>query len=144
MVQTLPDPETQAEFYAGVQLKRLLAWLVDAALISAGVLAFGLLTFGLGLLLFPLLSLAANFAYRALTLARFSATPGMWLMAIEIRNAQGQRLSGQEAVLHTVLHLACFALLLPQIASCVMVALRPRHDGLHDLPLGTTAINRPG
>ncbi len=30
----LPDPETQAEFYSDVPVKRLIAWLVDVLLIA--------------------------------------------------------------------------------------------------------------
>jgi hypothetical protein len=48
-----------------------------------------------------------------------------------------------EAAIHTAgLYFTLFFLPL-QIISVVMMALGPRGRGLHDLPLGSTAINKP-
>ncbi|MEM9319099.1 MAG: RDD family protein [Pseudomonadota bacterium] len=140
----LPDPETQTEFYHGVAFKRLLAWCVDTVLTLLATFLVGLFTFGLGWLFFPVFFFVINAIYRWVSLSSGSATLGMRLMAIEIRNAQGARLDSNEAALHTLGFLICSAFALPQLISAAMMAFGTRGQGLHDLFLGTTAINRPG
>jgi len=66
----------------------------------------------------------------------------MRFMGIELRSARGDRLGALEAGLHTGLHLACMAFVLPQIASIAAMLLTPRGQGLPDLALATTALNR--
>ena len=138
----LPDPDRHADFYADVPLKRGLAWVVDSLLILGLVLLAVLFTAFIGLFFLPFLWLALSFAYRAVTIARGSATWGMRFMGIELRNFRGERLSPLEAVLHTATHLACMAFVLPQIASIVAMLITPRGQGLPDLALATTALNR--
>lgn len=144
MSQRLPDPIRQPEFYASVPAKRLIAWIADVLAIFLITLALGVVTFTLAWFLFPLFYLATAFFYRWLSLAYGSATPGMRLMAIEIRDGAGQRLDQQTALLHTLGHLVSMAFALPMLISALMMALGPKGQGLHDLVLGTTAINRPG
>jgi uncharacterized RDD family membrane protein YckC len=81
--------------------------------------------------------------YRIATLAHGSATPGMRLMAIEFRNAQGERLGTTLAVLHVLLFVAMWSFFVAQIASMICILTTPRSQGLHDMLLGTAAINRP-
>ena len=143
-ISTLPDPDRQAEFYTSVPGKRLVAWLVDAFLVSVVTALIGILTLGIAWLFFPLFYAVIDFVYRWFTLASGSATLGMQLMAVEIRNWSGERLSSGEAALHTLAFLVCLAVPLLQLISIVLIAFGPRRQGLHDLLLGTTAINRPG
>ncbi len=140
----LPDPELQREFYDFVPLKRLVAWLVDSVLILLLVLAVLLVTALLALFLLPLLYLVLGIAYRTVTLARWSATPGMALMAIEIRDLRGRPLDGGAAFLHTLIFTAAMSLVVPQVISVALMLLTPRRQGLPDLLLGTAALNRPG
>ena len=143
MTSTLPDPDRQPVFYDGVPAKRLFAWLVDVALILGVMLILGIVTLTLTFWLWPLFWVATSFLYRSLTIGTGSATLGMRLMNIELRNARGQRLDGGEALLHTIAYLVCASFFLPQVLSIAMIALGPRHQSLPDILLGTAAINRP-
>ena len=64
-------------------------------------------------------------------------------MAIELRNATGARLNSFEAMMHTFLFMLASGCVLPQTISALMMILGARKQGLHDLFLGTVAINRP-
>jgi len=144
MSNALPDPDRQAEFYSSIPAKRLFAWMIDVLLVGMTTFLLGIFTLGIAWLLFPLFYLVIDFTYRWMTISAGSATLGMRLMAIELRNWSGQRLDRQEAALHTGAFLVCAAFALPQFISMLMMAFGPRRQGLHDLFLGTAAINRPG
>jgi uncharacterized RDD family membrane protein YckC len=139
----LPDPELLPEFYAHVPLKRLVAWGVDGVLIfilTGVVLIFTAL---LTLAILPILYVALNVAYRWVSLARWSATPGMALMAIELRNRRGERIDRETALWHTLLYTGCMITVVPQVASVAMMLVSPRNQGLGDTLLGTVMLNRP-
>ena len=143
MTSSLPDPDRQAIFYDGIPAKRLFAWVVDVALIFIAMLLLGLLTLTLAWFLWPLFWIATSFLYRSLSIGAGSATLGMRLMNIELRNDRGQRLSGTEAMMHTGGYLLCASFFLPQVLSIGMIALSQRHQSLPDAFLGTAAIHRP-
>ncbi|MGR3757507.1 MAG: RDD family protein [Tranquillimonas sp.] len=140
---TLPDPDTEGEFYADVPFKRLLAWIVDVILI--GIVSVVLVPFTLftALFYFPLLFMTVGFLYRVVGLARLSATPGMWLTAIQIRDRDGARLDLTGALLHTAGYTLSVMMFPLQLVSIALMLLTPRRQGLTDLVLGTAAINRP-
>lgn len=140
---SLPDPHTRADFYDGVPTRRLLAWIVDVALIFALCLMILPFTAFTGLLFFPALMLVAGFVYRWLTIAGGSATWGMRVMGIELREADGGRLTGQTAFLHTLAYSIAVAVAPLQLVSVLMMGLGARGQGLGDSLLGTAAINRP-
>ncbi|MAX73177.1 MAG: hypothetical protein CMH66_05820 [Nioella sp.] len=144
MSSALPDPDRQSVFYDGIPPKRLMAWVVDVVLILVMMLIIGVLTLTVAFWLWPLFWVATSFVYRAITIGSASATLGMRLMNIELRNATGARLTGTEAMLHTGAYLLCASFFLPQALSVAMIALGERHQSLPDLFLGTAAINRPG
>lgn len=138
----LPDPDTHGEFYASIATKRFLAWIVDTIVILLiSVIAIPFTAF-VGLFFFAGLFLLSGIIYRVVTIANWSATPGMKLMAIEFRNARGERFDLGTSVAHTVLFLLMSSLFIVQIASMVLMVVSPRGQGLHDLVLGTAAINR--
>lgn len=139
----LPDPDRHAAFYAGVPAKRAMAWLVDTALAFLLTAIVVVLTFFVGLFVLIPLYLAISFALRTASLAAWSATPGMALLGIELRAADGRRLSPLLAALHTGAFLLCAAFILPQLASMFLMLTAPRGQGLPDILLGTAAINRP-
>ena len=139
----LPDPTFQPEFYAGTTTKRLIAWVVDTLLVLVLSTVFALMTFGIGFFVFPLVFLTVSVVYRIGTMAAGSATWGMRFAGVEIRNARGARLDGGEAALHTVLYLISVAFFLPQIASWALMLFGGKGQGLHDIVMGTAAINRP-
>lgn len=139
----LPDPDYDAAFYEGVPAKRLFAWIIDVILIAATSFLLGLLSFTLLLWIWPILYLTVSFLYRSATIAAGSATFGMRLMSIELRNGMGQRLSPVEAMIHTGLYLFLSASVILQLISVGLIAMSQRHQGLHDHILGSAAINRP-
>ncbi len=140
---TLPNPETAPAFYAGVPTKRLLAWVVDVILI--GVLCVLVLPFTAftGIFFFPFLMLFVGFFYRWFTIAGGSATWGMRLMAIELRDMDGLRLTSGMAFAHTAGYTISVITAPLQLISIVAMLLTPRGQGLSDMVLGTTAINKP-
>ena len=139
----LPDPQLLPEFYAHVAFKRLMAWVVDTLLILILTLLVLVATALLTVFILPVLYVALNVAYRTVALTRWSATPGMALMAIELRDARGRRLDGITALLHTLGYTGSVLTVLPQIASVALMLTTPRGQGLTDLLLGTAMINRP-
>ena len=144
MTHALPDPVRHAAFYEGVAFKRAFAWVIDSAITGVIVLLILPFTAFLAVLIFPLLFGAVNLAYRSATLANFSATPGMWLLGIEFRRADGSRFDAATAVLHTLGTMFTWTTILPQVASAALMAMQPRGQGLTDLVLGTVAIRRAG
>lgn len=139
----LPDPERSAEFYDGVLTKRLLAWIVDTLLIGAASVVVLPFTAFTGLFFFPALMLFVGFFYRWFTIASGSATWGMRLMAIELRQSDGGRLTNQTAFLHTLGYTVSVTVAPLQIVSVVMMLASDRRQGLTDAVLSTAAINRP-
>lgn len=142
MLWGLPDPDTQPDFYSGVAVKRLLAWVVDfvlVAILTAIIVPFTAFT---ALFFLPLLYLMLDFIYRWSTISGRSSTWGMRLMGIELRTRSGHRLDSGLAFLHTLGFLLTAATMLPQLLSAGMMLVLPRGQGLTDVVLGTTAINR--
>ena len=138
----LPDPDTQPEFYADVPTKRLIAFVVDTAVILVICLLIVPFTAFTGLLFFPVLMMVVGFAYRVVTIARSSATWWMRLTAIEFRSASGARFDLGLAFAHTLGLTISFALPILQVISVVLMLTGPRAQGLSDLVLGSVAINR--
>ncbi|WP_371036537.1 MULTISPECIES: RDD family protein [unclassified Rhodosalinus] len=136
-----PDPERQPEFYAGVPAKRLLAWVVDMLLIVLLSLLVVPFTAFTGIFFFPFLMLVVGFLYRVATLAGGSATWGMRLMAIEIRDARGLRLDVSTAFLHTLGYTVSIAVFPLQIVSIVLMLVSTYRQGLTDHVMGTVALN---
>ena len=142
-LHSLPDPVREPEFYAGVTLKRGLAWVVDAGIglaISILLIPFTAFT---ALFWFPVLWFSVGFAYRWATLATGSATWGMRLMAIQIRDRDGSRLDAATAFAHVLGYSVSLAMLPLAVLSAAVMVVLGRGQGLTDLALGTAAINRP-
>ena len=139
----LPDPRLLPEFYDYVLPKRLLAWVVDSVLILLLTALVVLFTAFTALAVFPPLAVAINVAYRYVGLAKWSATPGMALMAVELRDWRGDRLDSTTAIFHTLIYTAAAATVLLQILSVVLMLTSERRQGLPDVLLGTAMLNRP-
>jgi uncharacterized RDD family membrane protein YckC len=138
----LPDPDIQPEFYDGVPLKRLVAWVVDIVLIAVICVIIVPFTAFTGIFFFPLLMLVVGFAYRVMTLANGSATWGMRLMAIELRDGRDRRFDLGHAFLHTLGYSLSMALPLLQVVSVVLMSSTARGQGLTDMVMSSTALNR--
>ncbi len=137
-----------SEFYEDVATKRLIAWFIDIAVILmlSLPLILPLLLVGL-LLIFPLFLIptilaVTGFLYRWATISSRSATWGMRLMAIELRGADDQRLKGSTAFWHTLGTALSFAFPLVQAVSVLFMATGERGQGITDMVLGTTMLNR--
>ena len=139
----LPDPDLQPGFYDGVTLKRVLAWVIDTLVIGTLTVLFGFATFFVGFFFFPVVFLVLSILYRITTIAAQSATPGMRMVGIEFRNGDGNLFTPGEAALHTIFYLVSLTFFLPQVVSWGMMLMTARRQGLHDVLLGTAAINRP-
>lgn len=139
----LPDPESDPQFYNGVPFKRLIAWFIDMVMIMLLSLVCVLGTFGIGAFMFPLLFFFVSLGYRIFTISRNSATLGMIMAGIEIRNGRGDKLSTVEAAWHTVLYTIVMIFMFGLIITFVMMLVNKRGQGIHDYFLGTTAINKP-
>lgn len=137
----LPDPERQAGFYEGVTLKRAVAWIVDVVLIGLVTLVLSTVTL-IGLFFIPMIYLVIGFLYRWMTIAGGSATWGMRLMAIELRDASGRRLSSGLALMHVLAYTVAMSMVLVQIGSVVLMFVDERGRGLGDMLLGTVMLNR--
>ena len=138
----LPDPALQPAFYADVPLKRFLAFLVDFVLLLILAAVLVIFTFGIAAIFMAPVWWLLNLFYRSVAIAQGSATPGMRLFAIEFRNADGHRLSGGEAFLHSLGFMISFTFFPLQLVSMAMMVLSERKQGLTDHAMGTVAINR--
>ncbi|PUB19185.1 RDD family protein [Yoonia sediminilitoris] len=140
----LPDPQTLPQFYQGVLFKRAFAWLLDMVLI--GVLCVLILPFTAftGVFFFPFMMLVVGFIYRWFTIAGGSATWGMQLTGIELRDHRGRRLDSAAALAHTLGYTISVAVSPLQLISIVMMMVTARGQGLTDMLLGTVMINRHG
>lgn len=143
----LPDPERDREFYAGVPLRRFVAWCLDVVIVLAiglpAAVLFGLATFFVGFLLFPFVLVATDVLYRTLTLANGSATWGMRFAGVELRRHDGARLDFVTALLHVSLYTLAWMTVLPQLLSCLTILGTRYGQALQDFALRTTAINKP-
>lgn len=138
----LADASTAPALYAGVPTKRLIAWVIDVALVAALCLLVLPFTFFTGIFFFPLLMLIVGFFYRWSTIANRSATWGMRMMAIELRDMTGNRFDSGTAFLHTAGYTFSVVTAPLQLISMIMMLVTDRGQGLTDLVLGTTAVNR--
>ncbi|AFO87898.1 RDD family protein [Phaeobacter inhibens] len=138
----LPDPDYQADFYQFVASKRLFAWLMDSVLITLLASVAVVFTAFTGLFIWPLLYLVIGFIYRAVTIAAGSATWGMLIAGIELRDLSGRKLDGQGALLHTAGYSISMAFPVLQIISILMMLMSARGQGLTDAVLGTVMLNR--
>ncbi|MCR8723791.1 RDD family protein [Frigidibacter sp. ROC022] len=139
----LPDPEASPAFYADIPGKRLVAFLADSVII--GIMTVILIPFTAFTALFylPFLAMLVSFVYRTLTLASGSATWGMRMVAIEMRNHRGERFDLPTAAGHTLLFTLFLGMVVPLLISVGLMLITPRRQGLHDMILGTAALNRP-
>lgn len=143
----LPDPDRDPQFYEGVPARRLAAWVIDVIIVLAMglplALAFGIVTLGFGFVLFWFLVSAVSYVYRLVTLTNGSATWGMRMMGIEFRRHDGTRFDVITAALHAGIYMISMGVIVLQALSCLMIVGTRYRQGLSDIILRTTAINRP-
>lgn len=138
----LPDPMRAPEFYDAVPFKRLIAWVIDSAFIVVLSLLLVPFTAFAALFFLPLFYFVIGFAYRTLTISAGSATWGMRIMSIELRDARGERFDFSQAAVHTLGYTISMAFFLLQVVSIVMMMGSARGQSLTDMALGAVMINR--
>ncbi|WP_342075487.1 RDD family protein [Yoonia sp. SS1-5] len=138
----LPDPARNPAIYRGVVLKRALAWVFDMVLIVILCVLILPFTAFLGVFFFPVLMLVIGFIYRWFTIAAGSATWGMQIVGITLRDHRARRLSSETALLHTLGYTVSVAVAPLQLISVLMMVFSSRKQGLTDHLLGTAAINQ--
>jgi len=143
----LPDPISDGQFYEGVPLRRFTAFVIDFIIITVlgllGAFIVALGTLGLGAPLMFLVFLLTGFLYRWLLLQHRSATIGMIMTGIEIRNAQGEKMDQSSAFLHTLGFIVTFSFTPLMLIGWFLMLSDPHKRLLHDMLLGSAAINRP-
>lgn len=138
----LPDPHDHFEgtFYKGINSRRFFAWIIDVILI--GILGTILIPFTAftALFILPFFFLVVGFAYRVFTLTGNSATWGMRMTGMEIRQEDGNRLDFGAALMHTFLYSVAVALAPLQLISVIMMLVTDRKQGLGDMMMGTAPL----
>lgn len=127
--------------FAGVPLKRGLAWVFDVILIAVLCILVLPFTAFTGIFFFPFLMLVVGFIYRWFTIAGGSATWGMRMMGIALCDNDGTPLTSGLALAHTFGYTISIALPPLQLISIILMLVTARGQGLTDQVLGTTAIN---
>ena len=139
---SLPDPARDPEFYRALMVKRALAWAVDFGITLVLVLGVLVLTLFVAAFIFPLVWVTVSVAYRWVMLSRYGATAGMMLMAIKLRRLDGRRADSTLCLIHALIFSAAMITVIGQILSVALMLITPYRQGLNDLILGTTVINR--
>ncbi len=132
--------------YEGVRSRRIMAFLIDYALVlvlcvPAAVIVFflGLFSFGLGWALYSVLFVIVALPYVGLTLGGpRQATPGMQIAGVRMVRSDGGRVDPMLAMVHAVLFWAGNVILTPLILLVSLFADRKRL--LHDILLGVVVV----
>src|ERR1700722_4317274 len=144
------DPVREWERFDGVLPRRLLAFVIDVAIIFAGaalaaviIILLGLVTLGLGwwllALLYPGTVVWALIYYGSTLGGPTSATIGMRAMEIELRTWYGAPCYFVLGAVHAVVFYVTVSTLTPLV---LLVGLfSPRERLLHDFLVGTVVIN---
>ena len=138
-----PDPVTQQGFYADTPMKRLFAWFIDMIIISVIVGVIVPLTAFTALFFIPFLFLVVGFIYRTLTISGRSATWGMRMMSIELRDSDGDRFGFGQSFLHTLGYSVSIGVPILQIISVILMLTTAKKQGLTDMIMGSVMINKP-
>lgn len=139
-----PDPPTHPELFEGIVMRRVLAYLIDVAILLGltgflwilVLLTFGLLS-GVAAIATPLIPLT----YHTMLIGgRDSATLGMRIVGVQVRRVDGGHPDYPQAALQTLLFYASMAL----TGLLLIVALfNDRGRCLHDWLSGTITVRIP-
>jgi uncharacterized RDD family membrane protein YckC len=145
---TLPDPSTAPELFDGVLQRRVMAYLLDVALIIAAVtvvsvlsVILGFFTLGIPWLLLPVVIPAIILGYYAITLGSpMRATVGMSVFDIVLVPARGYPLDGWKILIHPIVFWITVWVAWP--ISLVVALFTPRQQMVQDLVTGTLMLRR--
>jgi uncharacterized RDD family membrane protein YckC len=144
------DPFSNPEYFEGVLARRMIAFVIDLAIITVPIILvcififlFGLITFGLGWGLFFLVipgSVIWALAYCGVTMGSpASATIGMRTVDIEVRTWYGAPCYFLLGAVHAIVFWVTTSALTPLVL--LVGLLNERGRLLHDFLLGTVVIN---
>lgn len=141
------DPVHQRKYFEGVLTRRVVAFLIDFAIIFAlTIMAYfvlaiaGIFTLGLTWLLFGAAFPVVALGYNAFTLSRpQSATLGMRFTDLQMRTWYGAPMYAMLAAFHAVLFYVSVTFLTPFIL--LIAPFNGRKRCLHDFFAGTVVIN---
>jgi uncharacterized RDD family membrane protein YckC len=138
----LPDPLAHPEVYEDLVVKRFVAWLVDALVIASLILIVLVLTVFIAVLILPVVVLAISIGYRWIMLSRYGATLGMMLAAIHLRHLDGRTPDPVVCFMHASIFSLGMFFVVPQIVSIALMLVTDYRQGLNDMILRTTLVNR--
>lgn len=144
----LPDPVSNPDLFDGVLTRRVMAFLVDMAIVGVLLLVVmtvglvvGFLTFGIGWLVTVIALPVIIIGYYAATLGSHArATIGMQMMDLVLTPTRGQPLEGPLAFVHTLLFWITWWISWP--VSLAFALFTPRRQMVHDLVAGTLMLRR--
>ena len=139
---SLPDPDVRPELYADVPSKRFFAWIIDVIIISVLTLLALPFTLFLAFFILPAFYAVISFLYRWVTIANGSATLGMRIASVELRQSNGERMDLGSAFLHTAGYFVSLAVFPLQLISIALMLMTERKQGLTDHILGTAGLNK--
>ena len=146
----VPNPETDPQFYTGVPMRRFVAFIIDFAVIC--VLSFIVLVMAAVIVAMtagvtgPLMFIAftgCGFFYRWILLVKRSATLGMILTGIEVRDYLGSPMRPGPAFVHTAGFYVTFFFPPLLIIGWFLMATSPYRRTMHDIVMNAVVINRP-
>lgn len=146
--ENLRIPTNDWRAYQGVLSRRVMAFIIDYAIVAllwipAAVVVFflGILTFGLGFFLYPVLFAGLAMLYFGMTVGGpKQASPGMSMMGLAIARTDGRPMDFLTAIVHLVIFWIANAILTPLVLLVGLFTDRGRL--LHDLLIGTVTIRR--
>ncbi|HEY0918711.1 RDD family protein [Devosia sp.] len=148
MRSDLPDPASAPELFEGVLTRRVIAFVIDSAIMTAmtvalsivGVVA-GFLTFGLAWVALPFVIVFVLLAYYAVTLGSHArATIGMAAMDLVLTPTRGAPLDGWRILIHPLVFWITVWIAWP--FSLLIALLTPRREMVQDLVTGTLMLRR--
>ena len=147
-VEILPPagaPVFGIERFEGVLSRRIIAFILDCILIAILLipflifsLALAILTFGL--LVVPVGGVLTFFYFMLFTGGSKSATPGMRLLGIELRDARGGRPDLLQAGIRVLVFMATNTIL--PVIICAVALFDLRRRTLHDRLTSTVVVRR--
>jgi uncharacterized RDD family membrane protein YckC len=146
------DPDRNPELFDGVPARRLVAFVIDLAILAIPLLLLwifflivGIVTLGVGFALFGLMpaisAVWALFYYGSTLGGPRSATIGMRAMDIEMRTWYGAPAYFVLGAVHAIVFWVTVSVLTPFIL--LVCFFNPRKRLLHDFLVGTVVINNP-
>ncbi|PVH28650.1 RDD family protein [Pararhodobacter oceanensis] len=139
---SLPHPQDDPAFYDHLILKRFLAWVIDLVVTVVLVILVLIATAFIAAFFLPVIWSAVAIAYRTVMLSRYGATAGMMIASIKLRHINGRTPETVTCLWHSVIYSASMVFMVPQIASVALMLTTPYKQGLNDVVLGTTMVNR--